>query len=166
MRRGTELMAAAPTGWSSPRFVTRPTPAPPSIVTPGVSVRLDGRQTRAVSCVTSGSSPLSLRMAQETVSRGSRDLEHVQRQGDALGREQIDGSFFVAGQEHLGRRFCRSSGAGAGRIAETESFSVLDDVFFHLSAGSGRASRCRSRRRHCCRPCARARRYRARGSSR
>ena len=97
---------------------------------------------------------------------GSHDLEHVQRQGDALWREQIDGSFFVAGQEHPGRRFRGGSGAGAGRIAETELFSVLDDVFFHLSAGSGRASRCRSRRRHCCRPCARARRYRARGSSR
>ena len=97
---------------------------------------------------------------------GSRDLEHVQRQGDALWREQIDGSFFVAGQEHPGRRFRGGSRAGAGRIAETELFSVLDDVFFHLSAGSGRASRCRSRRRHCCRPCVRARRYRVRGSSR
>ena len=60
-------MAAAPTGWSSPRFVTRPTPAPPSIVTPGVSVRWTAANTR-VPCVTSGSSPLSLRMAQETVS--------------------------------------------------------------------------------------------------
>ena len=97
---------------------------------------------------------------------GSRDLEHVQRQGDALGREQIDSRHFAAGQQHPRRSFCRSSRAGAGRIAETELFSVLDDVFFHLSAGSGRASRCRSRRRHCCRPCVRARRYRARGSSR
>ena len=97
---------------------------------------------------------------------GSRDLKHVQRQGDALWREQIDGSFFVAGQQHPRRSFCRSSRAGAGRIAETELFSVLDDVFFHLSAGSGRASRCRSRRRHCCRPCVRVRRYRVRGSLR
>ena len=29
--RGTRLMAAAPTGWSSPGFVTRPTPGPPSM---------------------------------------------------------------------------------------------------------------------------------------
>ena len=28
---GTELIAAAPTGWSSPGFVTRPIPMPPSI---------------------------------------------------------------------------------------------------------------------------------------
>ena len=67
MRRGTELMAAAPTGWSSPRFVTRPTPAPPSIVTPGASVFCT-RAKISVSRVTSGSSPLSLRIAQETKS--------------------------------------------------------------------------------------------------
>ena len=60
-------MAAAPTGWSSPRFVTRPTPAPPSIVTPGASALRTVANT-SVSRVTSGSSPLSLRMAQETAS--------------------------------------------------------------------------------------------------
>ena len=38
IRRGTELMAAAPTGWSSPGLVTRPTPCPPSMTMPASSV--------------------------------------------------------------------------------------------------------------------------------
>ena len=38
IRRGTELMAAAPTGWSRPGLVTRPTPCPPSMTMPTVSV--------------------------------------------------------------------------------------------------------------------------------
>ena len=33
---GTELIAAAPTGWSSPGFVTRPIPMPPSITICGI----------------------------------------------------------------------------------------------------------------------------------
>jgi len=37
MARGVLLMAAAPTGWSSPGLVTRPTPSPPSIEIPGWS---------------------------------------------------------------------------------------------------------------------------------
>ena len=61
--RGTELMAAAPTGWSSPARVTRPTPAPPSIVVPGVFTRLT-RTTTSAPSVASASSPASLRTPQ------------------------------------------------------------------------------------------------------
>ena len=60
-------MAAFPTGWSSPRFVTRPTPSPPSMCTPGSSVRRTEAK-MSVPFVTSGSSPLSFSMAQETLS--------------------------------------------------------------------------------------------------
>ena len=65
--RGTELIAAAPTGWSSPGFITRPTPSPPSMVTPGVADFLTAAK-MSVPRVTSGSSPLSFRMAQRTSS--------------------------------------------------------------------------------------------------
>jgi hypothetical protein len=57
MARGTALIAAAPTGWLSPGFVTRPTPSPPSI-----SILEDRFFTAAYTktpFVTSGSSPLS-----------------------------------------------------------------------------------------------------------
>ena len=63
IRLGVELMAAAPTGWSNPGLVTRPTPSPPSISTPGVSVRSTLAKIRVPS-VMSGSSPPSLRTAQ------------------------------------------------------------------------------------------------------
>ena len=63
IRRGVELMAAAPTGWSRPGLVTRPTPSPPSISTPGMPVRSTRAKIRAPS-VMSGSSPPSLRTAQ------------------------------------------------------------------------------------------------------
>ena len=81
--RGTELMAAAPTGWSRPAFVTRPTPSPPSMITrrsraeavpvpwsasrafPAFSGRnLAWAKIRRPS-VTSGSSPASFFTAQE-----------------------------------------------------------------------------------------------------
>ena len=65
IRRGTLLMAAAPTGWSRPGFVTRPTPGPPSMTIPGSS-RRDTRAKMRAPSVTSGSSPASLAMAQET----------------------------------------------------------------------------------------------------
>ena len=64
IRRGVELLAAAPTGWFSPGLVTRPTPSPPSISTPGVSRRDTRAKTRAPS-VMSGSSPPSFSTAQE-----------------------------------------------------------------------------------------------------
>ena len=60
-------MAAAPTGWSRPRFVTLPTPAPPSIKISGTSVFRTQAKT-SVPRVASGSSPLSFRMAQEASS--------------------------------------------------------------------------------------------------
>ena len=63
IRRGTELMAAAPTGWSRPGRVTRPTPSPPSMEIPGASVFSTRAKIRAP-WVTSGSSPPSLRTAQ------------------------------------------------------------------------------------------------------
>ena len=66
--RGTELMAAAPTGWSRPAFVTRPTPSPPSMITRAFPVfsgrNLAWAKTRRPS-VTSGSSPASFFTAQE-----------------------------------------------------------------------------------------------------
>ena len=56
--RGTRLMAAAPTGWSSPGFVTRPTPLPPSMAMPeAVFVTV---ATTRWPVVTSASSPPSL----------------------------------------------------------------------------------------------------------
>ena len=63
MRRGVELMAASPTGWSRPGRVTRPTPWPPSMAIPGPVLRSTRAQMSAPS-VTSGSSPPSLRTAQ------------------------------------------------------------------------------------------------------
>ena len=77
MRRGTELMAAAPTGWSSPGFVTRPMPSPPSIVTPGVSDFLTAAK-MSVPRVTSGSSPLSFWIAQRT-SSGDRSVSSTSK---------------------------------------------------------------------------------------
>ena len=65
MRRGVLLMAAFPTGWSRPGLVTRPTPSPPSILIPGIPEQATSARTRIPS-VTSGSSPLSFRTAQET----------------------------------------------------------------------------------------------------
>ena len=58
MARGIELMAAAPTGWSSPALVTRPTPTPPSITTSEPSLSATRAMTRTPS-VMSGSSPAS-----------------------------------------------------------------------------------------------------------
>ena len=57
-------MAASPTGWSSPGFVTRPTPAPPKMRTPlSVGRRVTAAETgRPV--VTSASSPPSFSMVQ------------------------------------------------------------------------------------------------------
>ena len=70
---GTELMAAAPTGWSKPGFVTRPTPSPPSITIlsppPSPTLPPPCLLTRAktfIPFVTSGSSPASLTTAQLT----------------------------------------------------------------------------------------------------
>ena len=62
--RGTRLMAASPTGWSRPGLVTRPTPWPPSMETPGRSCRSAWAKTSSP-VVASMSSPPSLRTAQE-----------------------------------------------------------------------------------------------------
>ena len=69
--RGTRLMAAAPTGWSSPGFVTRPTPGPPSITTPGCAAR-STRASISAPCVASMSSPPSFATAQQAVSPAMR----------------------------------------------------------------------------------------------
>ena len=71
MRRGTELIAAAPTGWSRPGFVTRPTPAPPSMATPGSGLR-ETRATMNIPPVTSASSPESLTTAHSAASPSLR----------------------------------------------------------------------------------------------
>ena len=63
--RGTRLMAGAPTGHSRPGLVTRPTPKPPSRVMPGVLENSTLEKIR-MPFVMSGSSPLSLRIAQLT----------------------------------------------------------------------------------------------------
>ena len=64
--RGTELMAAAPTGWSSPGLVTRPTPSPPSIKMPSSIFRAVAQISMPL--VMSGSSPLSFCTAQRAKS--------------------------------------------------------------------------------------------------
>ena len=94
MRRGTELMAAAPTGWSRPRFVTRPTPCPPSIVTPGCALRRTEAKTSAPA-VTSGSSPLSLRMAHRTSSGVIRISSTGSVSGRPFGVKRSMVSFFL-----------------------------------------------------------------------
>ena len=65
IRRGTLLIAAAPTGWSRPGFVTRPTPGPPSMEMPGRACRSTVAKINAP-VVASGSSPPSFSMAQVT----------------------------------------------------------------------------------------------------
>ena len=65
------MMAAAPTGWSSPGFVTRPTPAPPSMEIPGSFCRETVAKISAP-VVTSGSSPPSFSTAQDTRSASIR----------------------------------------------------------------------------------------------
>ena len=67
MALGTELMAALPTLWSKPGLVTRPTPKPPSMSTPGDAFKATLAKISAPA-VTSGSSPASLAMAQDTKS--------------------------------------------------------------------------------------------------
>ena len=73
MARGTWLIAAAPTGWSSPAFVTRPTPSPPSIKIPPVVRRRTAAQTSMPS-VTSLSSPASLVTAQRAAAPSSNTI--------------------------------------------------------------------------------------------
>ena len=61
---GTGLIAASPTGCCRPFFVTRPTPAPPSIRISFSGIHATFAYTR-IPLVASGSSPASFRIAQE-----------------------------------------------------------------------------------------------------
>ena len=154
--RGTELMAAFPTGWSSPRFVTRPTPSPPSICTPRLVRPADrGKNERAFRHI--GVVPAVLFDGAGDAVRAHRDLTHGELEPDALRRIERDGLLPPAGEQHPCRRLGRRRGARAGRISEPETLAVLFDVLFHVTAGSDRAARCRWRRRRCCRPCGRGR---------
>jgi hypothetical protein len=130
MRRGTELMAAAPTGWSRPGFVTRPTPSPPSIVTPGPSLRATVANTCAPR-VTSGSSPGSFSTAQGDGVRAHLDVQHVEREVDALRGAQANALLPDAGEQHPGGGLRGGGGAGARGVAEAQAFSVFFDVPFH-----------------------------------
>ena len=97
MRRGTVLMAAAPTGWSSPGRVTRPTPGPPSMRMPGSRAQ----QTVAMMSrpsVASGSSPASLRTAQTARSPSMRQNAGATRTSQPLGvvRQSASGAVPVS----------------------------------------------------------------------
>ena len=84
IRRGTRLMAAAPTGWSRPGLVTRPTPSPPSMHTPGAPVRRTDAHT-SIPSVTSASSPASLRTAQRAVPSAASRAAGSTSTGQPLG---------------------------------------------------------------------------------
>ncbi len=57
----------------------------------------------------------------------------VSVQLDALGREQAMDSFLLPGQQHVRRSLGRRGGAGAGRIAEAQALTVLDEYSSILS---------------------------------
>ena len=105
MRRGTVLMAAAPTGWSSPGRVTRPTPGPPSMRMPGSRAR-QTVATMSRPSVASGSSPASLRTAQTARSPSMRQNAGATRHLPALGRREAERFRRGPGQQE-GRRALR-----------------------------------------------------------
>ena len=115
-RRGAGLMAGSPGGTGSPFFVTRPTPTPRRNVTPNSSLQVTREQISAP-CVTSGSSPASLRTLAARLGfsecAGVQD-ERDDRTGGQANRYLGNGATVDQGKQ---RPFRCSGGAGPCRVA-------------------------------------------------
>ncbi len=158
--RGTWLMAASPTGWSRPGFVTRPTPSPPKMRT---SARSGFRTTSPQpagrwSHPHRRRRPFQWRIAPCSV--GGRTGGHLHH--NALGVRRATVSGVAAGQQQTGRPvppaphrcrwYSRSAAASArcGRNARTAAFRRALPFRLRLRTAAYRAVYCvRSGRRGC-----------------